>query len=96
MLSISKLLTAGNPHFEEKGRQKTEKNKPEKLLVVLHLTYGCGWALLPGYLAKHHSGCSCEDVGKRDLHLNQWTLVKQVIITSPLVKRDMGGPHPIS
>ena len=96
MLSISKLLTAGNPYFEEKGRQKTEKNKPEKLLVVLHLTYGCGWALLPGYLAKHHSGCSCEDVGKRDLHLNQWTLVKQVIITSPLVKRDMGGPHPIS
>ena len=64
MLSISKLLTAGNPHCEERGRQKTEKSEPGKLLVVLHLTYRRGWALLPGYLAKHHSGCSSEDVWK--------------------------------
>ena len=63
MLSISKLLTAGNPHCEERGRQ-TEKSEPENLPVVLHLTYRRGWALLPGYLAKRHSGCSCEDVWK--------------------------------
>ena len=36
MLSISNLLIAGNPHCEEKGRQKTEKSKPEKLLVVVY------------------------------------------------------------
>ena len=63
MLSISKLLTAGNPHCEGKG-DKTEKNEPENLPVVLHLTYRRGWASLPGYLAKRHSGCSCEDVWK--------------------------------
>ena len=63
MLSISKLLMAGNPHCEEKG-DKTEKSESENLPVVLHLRYGRGWALLPGYLAKHHSGCSCEDVWK--------------------------------
>ena len=64
MLSISKLLTVGNPHCEEKGRQKTEKSEPENLPVVLHLTYRRGWAVLPGYLATRHSGCSCEDVWK--------------------------------
>lgn len=64
ILSISKLLTAGNPHCEEKGRQRTEKSEPGKLLVVLHLTCGRGWALLPGYSAKRHSGCSCEDIWK--------------------------------
>ena len=63
MLSISKLLTAGNPHCEEKG-DKTEKSESENLPVVLHLRYGRGWALLPGYLARRHSGCSCEDVWK--------------------------------
>ena len=63
MLSISKLLTAGNPHCEEKG-EKSEKSKPENLPVVPHLMYGRDWALLTGYLAKHHSGCSCEDVWK--------------------------------
>ena len=63
MLSISKLLTAGNPHCEGKG-DKTEKSEPENLPVVSHLTYRRGWALLPGYLAKRHSGCSCEDVWK--------------------------------
>lgn len=63
MLSISKLLTAGNPQCEGKG-DKTEKSEPENLPVVPHLTYGRGWALLPGYLAKRPSGCSCEDVWK--------------------------------
>ena len=63
MLSISKLLTAGNPHCEVKG-DKTEKSKSENLPVVLHLRYGRGWALLPGYLARRHSWCSCEDVWK--------------------------------
>ena len=63
MLSISKLLTAGNPHCEGKG-DKTEKSEPENLPVMSHLTCRRGWALLPGYLAKRHSGCSCEDVWK--------------------------------
>ena len=63
MLSISKLVTAGNPHCEGKG-DKTEKSKSENVPVVLHLTYRRGWASLPGYLAKRHSGCSCEDVWK--------------------------------
>ena len=63
MLSISKLLTAGNPHCEGKGDKK-EKSEPENLPVVLHLTYGRGWALVPRYLAKRRSGCSCEDVWK--------------------------------
>ena len=63
MLSISKLLTAGNPQCEGKG-DGTEKSEPENLPMVLHLTYGRGWALLPRYLAKRHSWCSCEDVWK--------------------------------
>ena len=68
-------------HTVRERGDKREKSKPENLPVVFHLTYGRSWALVPRYLANRHSGCSCEEVWKWDLYLNQWTLVKQVIIT---------------
>ena len=51
-------------HTGRERGDKTEKSESENLPAPRHLRYGRGWALLPGYLARHHSGCFSEDVWK--------------------------------